>query len=58
MRLPMTIAATNAAAAGIHVHDRAAGEVERAELRQPAAAPHPVRDRRVDGDGPDGDEGE
>ena len=31
--------------AGIHVHHGAAGEVERAHVGQPAAAPHPVRDR-------------
>jgi len=31
----------------IHVHDRAAREVERAELPNPSAAPHPMRDRRV-----------
>ena len=36
--------------AGVHVHDGAAGEVERAHLREPAAAPDPVRDGRVDDD--------
>ena len=40
----------------VDVHDGAAREVERAHLRQPAAAPHPVRDRRVDDDAPEGDE--
>ena len=34
--------------AGVDVDDRAAREVERAHLRQPAAAPDPVRDRAVD----------
>ena len=34
--------------AGVDVHDRAAGEVERAHVGEPAAAPHPVRDRAVD----------
>ena len=33
---------------GVDVHDRAAGEVERAHRRQEPAAPDPVRDRRVD----------
>ena len=32
---------------GVDVHDRAAGEVERAHLGEPAAGEHPVRDRRV-----------
>jgi hypothetical protein len=38
------------------VHDRAAGEVERAHVRQEAAAPHPVCDRHVDEDRPQRDE--
>ena len=42
--------------AGVDVHDRAAGEVERAHLREPAAAPHPVRDRAVDDERPQRDE--
>ena len=42
--------------AGVHVHDRAACEIERAQLRQPAAAPDPVGDRTVDDDRPQGDE--
>ena len=42
--------------ARVDVHDRAAGEVERAHLRQPAAAPHPVRDRAVDDERPQRDE--
>ena len=40
------------------MHDGAAREVERAQLRQPAAAPDPVRDRGVDDDRPERDEGE
>ena len=32
---------------GVDVNDGAAGEVERAELRQPSTAPYPVRDRSV-----------
>ena len=31
--------------AGVDVHDRAAGEVERAQLGEPAAGEHPVGDR-------------
>ncbi len=42
--------------ARVDVHDRAAGEVERAHVGQPAAAPHPVRDRRVDDERPKRDE--
>ena len=42
--------------AGVDVHDRAAREIERAHLREPAAAPDPVRDRRVDDDRPERDE--
>ena len=34
--------------AGVHVDDRAAREIERAHVGQPAAAPYPVRHRRVD----------
>jgi hypothetical protein len=49
---------THAAIAGVDVHDRAAGEIERAHLRQPSAAPDPVRDRRVDDDRPQRDEGD
>ena len=41
---------------GVHVHDGAAGEVERAHVGQPAAAPHPVRDRAVDDQRPQRDE--
>ncbi len=41
---------------GVDVHDRAAGEVERAHLEQPAAAPHHVRQRRVDEHRPEADE--
>ena len=44
--------------AGVDVHHRAAREVENAELGEPAAAPDPVRDRRVDEDRPERDEGE
>src|SRR5829696_7813831 len=36
---------------------RAAGEIERAHLRQPAAAPHPVRNGGVDDEHPARDEG-
>jgi hypothetical protein len=39
--------------AGVDVHDGAAGEIERAACAEPAAAPHPVRDRRVDDDAPE-----
>ena len=38
--------------AGVHVDDRAAGEVERAHVREPAAAPDPVRDRTIDDERP------
>ena len=34
--------------AGVHVHDDAAGEIHHAELREPAAAPHPVAHGQVD----------
>ena len=44
-RWPSTSAHTSAAIAGGHVHHDAAGEIHDAEFRQPAAAPHPVRDR-------------
>ncbi len=44
--------------AGIDVHHRAAGEVERAELRQEAAAPDPMRHRGVNRQRPGHDEGE
>ena len=40
----------------VDVDDRAAGEVKRAPLCEPAAAPHPVRDRRVDDQHPQRDE--
>ena len=40
--------------AGVHVNDGSAGEVERAHVGEPAAAPHPVRDRRVDERAPTG----
>ena len=42
--------------AGVDVHDGAAGEVERAHLGEPAAAPDPVGDRAVDDDRPQRDE--
>ena len=42
--------------ARVHVDDGAAGEIERAHLREKAAAPDPVRDRRVDDERPQGDE--
>ena len=42
--------------AGVDVDDGAAGEVERAHLGQPAAAPDPVGDRRVDDERPQRDE--
>ena len=42
--------------AGVHVHDGAAGEVPGAHVRQPAAAPDPVRERRVDDHRPERDE--
>ena len=38
--------------ARVDVDDRAAGEVERPHVGEPAAAPDPVRDRRVDHDRP------
>ena len=44
--------------AGVHVHDRAAREVERAHVGEPAAAPHPVAERAVDEHGPQADEHE
>ena len=44
--------------AGVHVHDRAAGEVPGAHVSQPAAAPDPVGQRRVDDDRPERDEGQ
>ena len=37
---------------GIDVHHGAAGEIERAHRGEKAAAPHPVRDRRIDRDAP------
>ena len=40
----------------VHVHDGAAGEVERAHVGQPATAPDPVRDRAVDDERPERDE--
>ena len=43
--------------ARVHVHDGAAGKIERTHLSQPAAAPDPVRDRAVHDDGPQADEG-
>jgi hypothetical protein len=39
----------------VHVHDRAAGEIKRAPLRQPSAAPYPMRDWCVDRKHPQGD---
>ena len=42
--------------AGVDVHNRATGEVEGAELGQPAATEDPVSDGRVDQDKPQGDE--
>ncbi len=44
--------------AGVHVDDRAACEIERAHVGEPAAAPHPVRHRRVDEERPQDDENE
>ena len=44
--------------AGVDVHHRAAGEVEHAAAHEPAAAPDPVRHRRVDQQGPERDEGD
>ena len=54
--MPTTSAATSAADAGVHVHDRAAGEVERAHVGEPAAAPDPVAERAVDQERPQRDE--
>ncbi len=42
--------------AGVDVHHRAAGEVERPERPEPAAAPDPMADRGVDHQGPAGTE--
>ncbi len=54
---PEEVRAYQAADAGVDVHHRAAREVERTELRQPAARlPHPVRDRRIDEERPQADE--
>ena len=36
----------------VHVHDGAAGEVAEAHRGEPAAAPHPVRDRQIHDDQP------
>ena len=36
----------------VHVHDRSTREIERPQFREPAASPHPMRDRRVDDEGP------
>ena len=44
------------AGARVDVHDRAAGEVERAPLGQPPAREHPVGDRQVDEQRPQAEE--
>ena len=54
--VPTTMRRHERGDAGVDVHDGAAGEVERAHLGEPAAAPDPVRDRAVDDERPERDE--
>ena len=56
LRLPRMMHERQGRGTGVDVHHRAAGEVERTHLGDPAAAPHPVGDGRVDDEEPDADE--